>query len=460
LTIRRINGYLNQTFPLWELGACLYWRSFDPLHVQTPGGLGDVTYNYQVSAWHPYYYYDPGKGQFFQAASPIFPPDGFIPAQRTNYWNNSQDADRGFSDMDSLSLGYPSISMWAHYILDPSSAGLVTTFQATNIGATVGRIYSEDTTSLTESRNFQVLLHRPGGGVINSSVASIWIAWRDIDGEGDPPVPIFTAHEGTPTTYRKIREDGWYVLDSSIPPKAAIPPAITAPNYYYGVLIQPGYTVDVEMPTLEGYGASTPIGSFAAPHLGVSNSVRGVHALTIQRQDDAGLGIEGWHREGWMASLIVDPYPASTARAAGTALNHENSAMANTDYFRMSMSATYQQFVALLYEGGASEMYLNTTHTVQGPGSVSALVHSWGRRQGVKRTYLFENGRPADLETVYSIPTAVARPNYYQLGFRNVSSTVLSHCLQSVAIGRTYLSRNECRNLSNWLRKQALTAWA
>jgi len=445
MTIRRVNGVLNQTFPIWELGAALYWRSFDPLHVQTPGGLGNVTYSYVNggSTLYPYYIFDPGRGQFRQvnpAVAPEFPPDGFLPGARSSNWNDSQLDARGFSVFETgLTHTHPALT--SRHILDPISTGLTLGLRMVNPTAGALKIRRADTTHITNTNCFQVLLHRSDGGAIDAATASLWTG-----------LLTTSPNAGSATTYRKIREDGWYALDMTQPP---VP---LAPNYYYGVVIQPGVTVDVEMPCIEGVSASNLIASFTGPWL-TTNPSRYVHALSIRRQDDAGVGLEGWHKNGWVACLLVDPNPASVVRILGVALNQENLGSA-LDYYRVSMSSTNQNFVSALYMNVVdpleddNQFYLNRL-TSLAVGQVVALVTSWGSRKGSKRAYMFENGKQVEIDSNFDIPVS-ANPTAYQIGFRSTNSSALTHKIQSVIIGRNYLARNECRWLSTWLKKQAL----
>jgi hypothetical protein len=155
-----------------------------------------------------------------------------------------------------------------------------------------------------------------------------------------------------------------------------------------------------------------------------------------------------------MAALLVDPNPPGLVRTLGVALNQEEGAFANTDYHRLSMSSSNQNFVDALYVGGVSEFYLERTAAIAA-GRVSSLVMSWGRRDGSERAYLFENGKQIEIDTSFDLPVATA-PTEYQIGFRNVNSSALAHKIQAVIIGRNFITRNECRWFSNWLKKQAL----
>lgn len=444
MTIRRSGGILNQTFPIWELGAGLYWRSFDPLHVQTPGGLGVVSYSYVSGAGtlFPYYIYDAGRGQFRQvdpSVAPEFPPDGYLPGSRSSNFNDSQLDARGFTVFETgLTHTHPILT--ARHILEPASTGLTLGLQMVNPTGGELKIRRLDTTNATNTNCFQVLLHRSDGGAIDGDTAYLWAS-----------ATTGGANAMSATTYRKIREDGWWVLD------ATLAPVPLAPSYYYGVAIKPGVTVDVEMPCIEGVSTTSLIASFTGPWLS-ANPTRYVHALSIRRIDEAAVGLEGWHMDGWVAALIVDPNPAGLTRVFGVALNHEEGAFGNTDYQRLSMSSGEQNFVSSLYVGGASEFYLNRAEA-NTTGGVHALVTSWGRHKGDQRSYLFENGKQIEIDSSFALPAA-ADPTSYQIGFRSTSSSAFASCIQSVAIGRCYLTRNECRWLSTWLKKQALSAWA
>lgn len=438
--IRRVGGSLNLTFPLWELGACLYWRSFDPLHVQTPGGLGVVSYSYVDggSTLYPYYVYDAGKGHFRQvdpSVAPEFPPDGFLPGGRSSNFNDSQNNNRGFTVFET-GLVKTNPANDARYIVDPTSSGLTNMLQVNNPTAGTLKFRRQDTTSAVNTHCFGILIKRTDGGTVDGNTATLWSA-QTTGG----------ANALSATTYRKIREDGWYALNATLAPVALFP------NYYYGVILQPGVTVYAELPCIEGVSATNLISTFTGPWLS-ANPNRYVHALTIRRKDEAAAGLEGWHMDGWMGALLVDPNPAGLIRTLGVALNQEEGTFANTDYHRLFMSSSNQNYVDALYVGGSSEFYLDRTAALAA-GRVSALVVSWGRRDGSERAYLFENGKQIEIDTSYNLPVA-ADPTKYQIGFRNVNSSAFAHKIQAVVIGRNFISRNECRWFSNWLKKQAL----
>jgi hypothetical protein len=438
--IRRVGGSLNLTFPLWELGACLYWRSFDPLHVQTPGGQGVVSYSYVDGGGtlYPYYVYDAGKGHFRQvdpSGTPEFPPDGFLPGGRSSNFNDSQNTSRGFTVFETgLVKTNPAID--ARHIIDPSSSGLASIMQVDNPTAGALKFRRQDTTSATNTNCFGVLIKRTDGAAVDGNTATLW-ASSTTGG----------ANALSATTYRKIREDGWYALNATLGPVAL------APNYYYGVILGAGRTVYAELPCIEGVSTSNLISTFTGPWLS-ANPSRYVHALTIRRKDENNTGLEGWHMDGWMAALLVDPNPPGLVRTLGVALNQEEGAFGNTDYHRLSMSSSNQNFIDALYVGSVSEFYLNRTAALS-CGNVSALVASWGRRDGSERAYLFENGKQIEIDTSFNLPAA-SDPTCYQIGFRNVNSSAFAHKIQAVVIGRNFITRNECRWFSNWLKKQAL----
>jgi len=445
MTLKRISntgyGFGNRTFPIWDYGANLYWRSFDPKSVQTRGGRGIATYAYSGTA--KYYMYDVGKGHFKEVnptVAPQFPLDGCIPPARTNYFGSitspTYNSNRGFIGFGALTKTNPVLT--SSHILSTESR-ITDILRLSNTSGTAQRVSRQELDSATYNRAFQVLVKRTDGDVINVSNISLGISTL-IGGANE-------AQDGI-TRYKKIREDGWYVLDCYHGPDS---PAV---NKYYWIEIPDGYEVDIEMPSLESFGTSINSGTYAPANVGENPSSE-VHNLTISREDSFGAGKEGYSKSGWFGCSF---YPTHNADdyilPFGVICNWEDPGAAETDFIRFSISS--EALKSLSYSGNANQWDLKPATTLFKAQNYGVVV-SWGLRSGTKYAFMFINGKYIDIDTVWILPAG--NPTHYDIGFRAALASPLSCGLvQNIAIGRNWLSRGECRNLSKWFQNQVLSA--
>lgn len=432
-------GLGNQSFPLWDLGATMYWRSVNSTEVQTPGGTGTVTFSYSEPS-DDYYVFDPGKG-FFRQVDPAtqaeFPPDGFVGPDRTNLWDNTQDSTRGFTTIDvGFATSNPAID--SSHILDPTSTSLATGFRVQNSSGGALRLSRSEGISTSFNRIFSVLLHRSDDGVIDNSVATLYAA---------------TTHGGVTeagsTLYRKVRQDGWYELTVVRTADAS------SGSRYFGIEIQDGYTIDIEMPGLEGTNATIQQGAFPSPDIGTSDN-KGEFELTIARGVAAGSEQEPYLASGWIGCTVVHPYSSADVTLDNGILI--DWAVDSSNFIQIRISGSVQHIAAEGDSGGVDQFFLD----VPGPptiniGDVNGIVLSWGRRRTTDVMMLFINGQQIELTTSFDLP--VGMPAGLGIGFDTVSGgTVATANIQTVATGRRLLTRTEARHLSSWFQKQTFKA--
>jgi hypothetical protein len=460
MTIKRMAsaglGLGNQTFPIWGLGATMYWTSANGTQVQTPGGTGTVNIDYLDStgttATAPYYVYDIYKGHFKQVdptTAVEVDPSGFVGPDRDNFFNDTQTSDRGFTTVDGgLITSTPALS--SDHILDLASTGLTNGFRVANTSGGPLRFSRSETISSSFRRNFSVLVKRDDGGIINGTVLTLFIA-----------ATSGGANEGTGTDYKKIREDGWYEVMMSISPDAST-------SKFLGVILEDGFTIDVEAPGQESSGvlgtSSISAGTNPPPHLG---STPGGGTVVVDFASGVGTGSEEepFPEAGWIGCTVVHPYSMTQLQSigvpspndeipAGTLVNWE---VSTSERIRFLISRTVQSVAAELDSAG-SDFFLQ-----EGPdvlvGDTNGMVVSWGRRGSTNIAYLYINGEQIEINTgTYNGPP-VGTPSSIQVGFRlnaGVPSTTATSWVQHIAIGRNLLTRTECRHLSRWFEQQAL----
>lgn len=525
-------GVLNRTFPFWELGGSLYWRSFKPTYVQEHGGTGTVTYTY--NGMHPYYHYNPGKARFEMVSPGVFsapvnitgvtilringpvgngtltfdvaganhlhwtapgdaigaatnvgtgtytirssdtslwvvvqtvaalfpavlktdtitcastnrafPKDGFLPPERTNYFDDSMGANRGYTTIDvGLTISTPAIT--STHIIDSSSSGLATTFRAANTSGGAARMSRQEALSATLSRAYSVLMKRSDGGVINAGVASLYMAALHAG-----------AHEGTTNRYKLIRGDGWYEVFTTMPATAG------PPTYAHGIQVENGFTVDIEAPGLESFGTSIWSGTNPPPYMynsTIRSPTRAPHLLSINRKVSAGAASEPYPADGFVAATFVHPYPpawdpAAVGLVSGTGLAWDVDA---NNLLRLLISNTYQTIAADMDSAGVGQVYLYSAALVPITlGLINGMVFMWGKRLNSPYALFFVNGKQIDIDTTHVMPAG--DPSTIKIGYNSTSSNPLSAKIQNVLIGRSGITRSEGRALSTWMQNQAIS---
>jgi len=377
----------------------------------------------------------------------VFPHDGFVPPARTNYWDDSLGAARGFTTVDAaLTATAPAIGAEL-YILDPTTTGLVNKYRIANTSGGAARLSSQQALSATYSKAFSILMKRSDAGVIDASVATLYIAATHAG-----------AHEGGATVrFKKIRSDGWYEVSVIHPIKAG------SPTYYLGVELADTYTIDIEAPGVESYGTTIWAGTNPSPYMSTStinSSERADHILYINRRVSAGTAYEPYPAGGFIAATLVHPYPATWGTLpAGTAFAWD---VDNDNRFRLIVSSTYQTIAADMDSVAIGQLYL---YSVAGLpitiGKINGIVVTWGRRLNLPYAVMHVNGQEIDLSTNFRIlPTGI--PDRYRIGYRYDSGALtngdyLAAKVQTIVVGRSSLMRSEGRALSTWLMRQAIS---
>lgn len=370
-----------------------------------------------------------------------FPKDGFVLPARFNYFDDTYNNTRGYSTVDvGLTATNPVIT--ASHIIDSASSGLATTFRVANTSGGAARLSRPEALSATYSRAYSVLLHRSDGGVVDLSVAALYIATLHAD-----------PHEGTTVRYKKIRSDGWYEAYTTI--AAAGGP----PTKQLGIEIADGYTLDIEAPGFESYSTTIPAGTNPNPYLSsssINSSQRYEHDLYINRNVSAGVASEPYPSSGFIGVTLVHPYPTAwMTLPAGTAFAWDVDANNTLHIF---ISGTYQTIAAAAYKANVGQFYLYNVAAVPiNLGTINGIVVAWGSRENSPYAILCINGKQIDLDTAFSMPTGT--PAEIRIGHEATPTpgSYLAAKVQHVVVGRNPISRSECRGLSLWMERQALS---
>lgn len=400
-----IIGLVNQSYPLWDYGACLYWRSVSPTVVQTPGGVGAVTFTMSDSGGtqgSPYVAWDPGKAHYKRISnlSIEMPKSGFFSPSRTNYFDDSEAADRGFDFQAGLTTDLTQPIPTGH-IMDPVTNTAYTTL--CNISNTSGSAkYAYQQPSLgttTANKGFGVLVKRADGAAVTGADLSIFIS------VADPTAGGAVQLAGT-TRYRKVRDDGWYEVLAKTTSGTSI--------LYFSLQIENGANIYVELPVVESVATGVDVVSYSGTTSGTGNRSRRVPQIKIRREDAAGVGLEKFAECGWMACAIVSPYDSATfSIPTGIYITHEDS---DTDCLKLETYGTSDSPAAGLFKDNVSQFFMNTS-AVFTFGQSNGVVVSWGYRDGSKSAYLFINGSYVSIDSAWSIPTPATDPNHIKIGF-------------------------------------------
>jgi len=440
-------GMINRKFPIWELGADLYWHSSQPFRVQCPGGSGQWKYVYDSVADNAdYFVYDQGTQQFrlIDYATPAdheFPPNGFCPPDRTNLWDSNNLTDRGIQDFDTnLTHSHPTMS--GTHILDVNGLGWDSTLFVANDASTGSglRFTRDEALSTSYDRVVGFLLKKPDGGVINSGVAHIVIL---PDGE-----LTSTDNQASKTTYHKIRSDGWYMLSASRLHN-------DAGTRMFGIELQEGESVFFEYPTMAGTNTNPTAHVFQAPDISTADET-GIHKLQIAKNAVGGTTREPCGTAGWVGATVVHMYDnANVTMPFGLYFNLSPDA---TNFLRGQYSTSTLHAAIEVDTNAADQAFLNYPSPVPAitGGEKHGIVFTWGKRSSTKYVMYYLNGELMEIATDYtSMPSGVAA--WWDIGWDSQNdSREPAACIQHFAAGHNLLTRSECKILSKWFQGQGL----
>lgn len=428
-------GLFNQSNPLWELGAWMYWNPSMGAKAQMQGGaFAPADFAYTYAGAQDYTHWDPGKGAYVvvDGASPVPPLDGHFAPARTNTFDNNDPAlntFRGAWTVTGLVRSVLTPPVSPHIVvlktgLEPPDVILVSNFT----GSAERMNVVEDSHGTLKSM-FSMLVKRSDGGVVNSSTCKLGMS--ALVGGAD-------AGLGT-TRYTKIREDGWYQLSRSF--MATIIPVATV----FFLEVEPGITnLTFEAPFIERWGTTIeePTAPVFSP-AGVSRS-RDTHDIVLSGSFDLPYS-------GWMGATII---PRTDWPDWSTYLFAEifSWRVGVNDRHRFMTSSSADTLVYWAQESGVTQAFLDVPQAKVLQGVPIGIVATWGARNGTNSYMMAVNGEQEDIiDTGDPIPTGAG--DIY-IGSQNGSS-VANVQLQHAALGNRMLTRHEVRYLSRWFQTAA-----
>lgn len=169
--------------------------------------------------------------------------DGWFGSERTNYWNNGHQDNRGF---DSTDIG----GIVVETLAPPSpsdhirNVGLGAVMRLVNPSAFAGYAGQAAAVSNTLSMVLSFWVRRPDKGTVNASTCVVFMAdstdWYDAGG-----------NKAGATQYEK-HANGWYRVWAVVPPRA------DTNNRAQGLAVNGGVTLYVDLPQHERFSSSTP----------------------------------------------------------------------------------------------------------------------------------------------------------------------------------------------------------
>ena len=430
-------GHLNRSFPLWGLGAELYWRSAAPTYVQCRGGttIPLYTMNDGTAQASQYLGYDPGKGHYvrYSSAAIRMPKCGLFHRTRTNYWDTSEQNSRGFTFDAALTQDF-SINLPSNHILDPvSNTVIAKVCHVTNSSGSAKYMEQSNATGITTKRAFIALVKRADGTDVSAADLTVWISVASAIAGGSTNV-------AGATRYRKCRDDGWFEVFADTSNATA--------TLFFALKIENGSNLYIECPNIVGISSGVDAPYILSTTSAATNRVWRYSSMTIKRPDATAVGIEGFPSCGWMAASIVTPFGAATfALVTGRHINWEIDV---SNYIRLGSYTTNENESSQCTSATVSAWFLNTAGGSYTAGGTYGCVVFWSRREATMRASLYVNGVLQDTDTNWALPVGTA-PATIQLG-RDSAGSSADMWVQQVAIGRQGISSAEAAQLSLWMR--------
>jgi hypothetical protein len=443
-------GTINQNFPLWELGAVLYWKSTAASVVQTPGGVGVVpayVMSDGTAQGSNYYFYDQGLGAYKKViwndpGQPTMPRNGYFNNSRTSYLRTTQNSTRGFSIQAGLTSTTTN-AVPSDYIMDPVSntSWLTNKWQLSNSSGASKYAEQGHWTTTTGKKGFGVLAKRADGNPVTASDIVLWISVAAPSGGA-------AVNLSTGTLYRKCRSDGWY--------EVVCQTSNAATDLYFSIEIPDLVTnLEVEFPCVEGIGTGIDCVSFNSMPTSTSTHTKRIPQVAVARQDSVGTGLENWPEHGWMAAAIVPPFDATNfIIPARRIVSWDDGTAGPQNRINLYVSSSNESAGSTETSGGTDYWSMASATYAFQLGVSYGVVVTWGRRVSTSTALLFINGEYVTSDTVYTLPVGTP-PATIRIGAEILYDLPANLWVQRVAIGRNYLSRQECRALSVWFKNRA-----
>lgn len=451
-------GTLNQRFPIWDLGAMIFWNPRFGSQVQSRGGPAPATLSYAGTS--DYTYWHPGKGQFIEAdPSPgpaVIPLDGMFHDERMNRYISSKPLNQrsflfeaGLTVTNTASL--PGVDP-DHIILETSGTS-PDKVRVQNFSGGNRRMYLQADSGLTAAgrrKVFSLLVRRNDHADVDANTVEL--------GMSDPTDPFGPDIGNGVTRYVKIRRDGWFLVWRDMDEQA------TTQSYYWANW-KNGVQAQYEAPQVEGDDGQIVVGTGASQTdiLEPTSPVITELADTIGRtRTTFNFTLDEKYRIpscGWMGCCVVPRSNYADHDSSGDGVPGSATILAweidANNRARWRLSNTDGAAVFHLQESGITQVFHQLTPADHVIGRPMGLVATWGFRLGSFYALTCLNGSVVELTT--TLPSAVPVGSGEIAIGRGVNSPGTSPAqmlVQSVAIGNRALSRHDVRVLSRWFQTQ------
>lgn len=438
-------GLLNNSFPLWDLGARFFWSSRNGNKLQRCRGefVSNVTDQEGVFALAPTTYsatseeifYDPGKAAYVQlAGAPTLarvPRSGDFVTGGTNRWGQTNQFanQRGFTAEAGLTVSLPAGGD-NREILQMLDGGPFDFVLLDNTSGSTKRFFRTQTQSVSGIMTFGILARRADRGVIDANTLEMIV-------ENNVNADVTTI----PTVYRRINDKGWYYC--------TVTGSFADTTYTYVVQIKNGVTgLNIEAPIVISGSTSNIIG--APFEVTAGSTFRDDISL---RLNSAELSVT---QGGWMGVTIVPQHPSGTNYPTCNIL-YFGAASGSTERMRFIVSSSTDRPI-FIYDatsaGAANSVGLPIEEFQQ--GVPLGMVITWGKRSGTMSYGFFVNGKQVGLLTSAPIAVpAISGNGTFEIGNQTeaLHGNVYIH---AAALGNKQLPRIAARHLSSWFRRQAL----
>lgn len=427
---------------MWEPRGGSVWG-------QERGGVqtqGNGRLNWVYTGADLYCIFDPGRNQFVEidpGVEEVVPYDGNMFTSRTNSFNKSDPYNgiRGpFTAQAGLTLNQ--IAAPAHHIIAPVAGAVTTMERAINATGGSRRMYTLQTTNIADTI-FSILVKKDDGSKVDSSVVEVGFS-----DNVDPLGADISVGEGT--RYKKITDDGWYVVYNNLAGIAG------APTRYFWLDIKDGNTIYYEAPQYEVYesdGEKLPSSRILTPS-GPTTETRAnflIHFMEGQfyKLPDS----------GWIGAAFVPPHDTfdpNWSIEGGTIVRWHATTSHSSEYHQIYSSSSQQEYAYQSEENNVSQAFLQVPTAEALQGVPIGMVATWGWRNGTPQFVMCDNGSFREIDTAGTMANSGTEGTRLHIAGSPAGGGQPDLNIYKVAVGRKMLTRSDCMYLSKWFEKIAV----
>lgn len=438
-------GLHNNTTPIWDLGAILYWTSRNGNKLQTPAGSLQTNVTLATGerfdmlpstllASNPELWFDVGQQKYIQQAgdpttTPIPRSGGCFFNGVVNRWTQTSSFanQRGFSNDAGITVTIDGSSK-AQEIVNMDDGGPFDSYVVSNFSGSTQRIFRTQDDGGSGFRNFGFLCRRNDRGTINSATLEL----RVEDGLSADITTIATR-------YRRITDNGWYWVDCQGNQAGT--------DYTYIADIKAGITgLVVEAPFVLGSLEEFIMGPNPFEPTGGSTFQDAVSLRTINIDYTLTQG-------GWMGACIVPAHPSGTDYPVSVILSMN---AGSNERVRFNVSSSTQRPIFIYDAAGGTignSLALDVSEFQQ--GVPLGMVVTWGRRNGTLTYTFFVNGKQVGILSIAPIAVPTIKNNgELEIGNQDGDNEA-NVFVNAIAYGNKRLPRKIGRALSTWFKRQA-----